>query len=268
MNYVETAIEAANAGAAILLEHFRELSPGDIETKQRNDFVSFVDTTSESAIREVILAKFPDHQFVGEESGASGDTNSAWKWIVDPLDGTSNYVHGVPQFSVSIALHHGDESVAATVLDPVRGDLYTAERGSGTYLNGNRVRCAEGQPMTDALIGTGFPFRAHHVLDDYLATFREIFPRAAGIRRPGSAALDFAWVACGYTAAFWEFLLSPWDIAGGALLITEAGGVVTDFAGGNGYLRSGNTVAGAPQVHAELLRIIQDVLTHREFVLA
>jgi len=262
VNFVEVACDAARAGARILMGHFRELTPEEIFTKRRNDFVSFVDNQSEQAIRQVILEAFPDHQFLGEEQGIVGDPG-AWRWIVDPLDGTSNYVHGVPQFAVSIALQHASRLVASVVLDPVRGELFTAERGGGAWRNGERIGVAFGQTMADALIGTGFPFRHHEVLDDYVATFREVFPQVAGVRRPGSAALDFAYVASGATAGFWEFLLAPWDIAGGALLIEEAGGVITDFAGGSNYLGSGNVVTGSPDIHRELLRIIQRVLTAR-----
>ncbi|HDS74423.1 MAG TPA: inositol monophosphatase [Firmicutes bacterium] len=263
MTYRDVAEQAARVGARILLEHFRELDSAEIQTKQRNDFVSFVDNQSERAIRDVILGAYPHHRFVGEEQGARGSDDATWRWIVDPLDGTSNYVHGVPQFSVSIALEHAGELIASVVLDPIRNDLYSAELGSGAFLNGERIRVADQQSFEDALIGTGFPFRHHEVLDDYLATFREIFPRVAGVRRPGSAAIDFTWVACGFTAGFWEFLLSPWDVAGGALLITEAGGVITDFAGGNDFLTSGNVVAGAPHIHRELLSIVQGVLRDR-----
>ncbi len=263
MTFTDVAVQAAEAGARILLEHFRSLDPAEIKTKQRNDFVSFVDSRSEQAIREVILGAYPHHQFVGEEQGARGSESDEWRWIVDPLDGTSNFVHGVPQFSVSIALEHAGELVASVVLDPVRNDLYRAELGSGAYLNGKRLRVAETQSLEEALIGTGFPFRHHEVLDDYLATFRSVFPRVAGVRRPGSAAIDFAWVACGFTAGFWEFLLSPWDVAGGALLITEAGGIITDFAGGKNFLVSGNVVAGAPKIHCELLSIVRSVLRER-----
>lgn len=250
--FVEVGKEAALAGARILMKHFRELDPAEIRTKERNDFVSYVDNQSEQAIREVILGAFPDHQFLGEEQGLIGDAGT-WRWIVDPLDGTSNYVHGVPQFAVSIALQHNGEVVASVVYDPNREELYCAERGAGAWRDGARIRVAEGQELTDALIGTGFPFRHHEALDDYVATFRTIFPLVAGVRRPGSAALDFAYVASGATAGFWEFLLAPWDIAGGALLIEEAGGVITDFAGGGGYLESGNVVTSAPKIHRELL---------------
>jgi myo-inositol-1(or 4)-monophosphatase len=169
----------------------------------------------------------------------------------------------VPQFAVSIALQHEEELVASVVYDPNREELYSAERGAGAWRNDVPIAVAEGQELADALIGTGFPFRHHEVLDDYVATFRAIFPLVAGVRRPGSAALDFAYVASGATGGFWEFLLAPWDIAGGALLIEEAGGVITDFAGRSGYLASGNVVTGAPGIHRELLAVVQRVLTER-----
>ncbi|HPU85212.1 MAG TPA: inositol monophosphatase family protein [Candidatus Latescibacteria bacterium] len=263
---MEAASNAARAGAEVLLRHFRGLHPHDIRTKTQNDFVSFVDRESETAIRGVILDAFPGHEFLGEEHGSVG--GGAWRWIVDPLDGTSNYVHGVPQFAISIALQHKGRLVVGLVYDPIRGDEYVAERGGGAWRNGERLRVADRQPMEDALIGTGFPFRARQVFDDYMATFREIFPRVSDVRRPGSAALDFAFVASGATAGFWEFALSPWDIAAGALLIEEAGGVITDFAGGDSYLSSGNVVTGAPQIHRELLACVQKVLRERGRALA
>lgn len=250
----------------MLLKHFRELAAEDIRTKTENDFVSFVDRESENTIRRVILEAFPHHEFLGEESGSVG--GGEWRWIVDPLDGTSNYVHGVPQFAISIALQHHGQMVAGLILDPVRGDEYTAERGGGAWRNGQRLRVAHGQPLADALIGTGFPFRAREVFEDYLATFREIYPRVSDVRRPGAAALDFAFVAAGAAGGFWEFRLSPWDIAAGAILIEEAGGVITDFAGGTDYLSSGNVVAGAPHIHRELLSCVQRVLRERNVALA
>ncbi len=260
MTHMDVALKAARAGAEVLLRHFRELDFDDVHSKQRNDFVSFVDSQSEQVIRQTVLEAFPDHQFVGEEQGMYG-VPGEWRWICDPLDGTSNFVHGVPQFSVSIALLRKDEVVASVVLDPVRNELFAAERGSGATLNEKTVRVAAGQPLAEALIGTGFPFKRHQVLDDYAATFREIFPRVAGVRRMGSAALDLSYVAAGLYGGFWEFVLSPWDIAGGALLIEEAGGVITDFAGGDDYLKNGRVVAGAPDIHCELLDTIQTVLS-------
>ena len=258
--YIDVAVEAARSSAELLKTHFRNMESGQIQTKQRNDFVSFVDSQSEQIIRRAILEAFPDHQFVGEEQGLYG-VPGEWKWIVDPLDGTSNFVHGIPQFAISIALLHNDEAVTAVVLDPIRDELYTAERGEGTRRNGTPVAVADDQPLSDILMGTGFPFRAQHLLDDYMATFREVFPMVAGVRRMGSAALDLAYVASGELGGFWEFVLAPWDIAAGALLIEEAGGVITDFLGEDNYLESGNVLTGAPDIHAELLEVIQTVLS-------
>ena len=229
-------------------------------SKERNDFVSFVDNQSEQVIRRTILEAFPDHQFVGEEQGKYG-LPGQWRWICDPLDGTSNFVHGVAQFSVSIALLKDEEVVVSVVFDPVRNELFAAERGASVTLNDEAISVADGQELADALVGTGFPFKRHQVLDDYTATFREIFPRVAGVRRMGSAALDLSYVAAGIYGGFWEFVLSPWDIAGGALLIEEAGGVITDFAGADNYLTNGRVVAGTPEIHADLLEIIQTVLS-------
>jgi myo-inositol-1(or 4)-monophosphatase len=259
VNYLETATTAARAGASVLMEHFRNLDFSDVKTKERSDFVSHVDNRSEQAIRRIILEEYPDHLFVGEEQGAFG-VPGEWRWIVDPLDGTSNYVHGVAQFSVSVALLQGDDVVASVVFDPMKEEMYRAERGSGAFRNDTRIHVSD-LPLRDALIGTGFPFKGISQLDDYLATFHEVFSSCAGVRRMGSAALDLAYVASGEYGGFWEFILSPWDIAGGALLIKEAGGVITDFAGDAGYLDNGRVIAGGPAVHQELLGIVQTVLS-------
>ncbi len=254
-SYLALAQEAALAGGKVLMKHFGTLAPDEIVKKGANDFVSRVDTESEAAIRRVILEACPSHEFLGEEGGAVGAL-SEWRWLVDPLDGTSNYVSGLAQFSVSIALHDHGSPVVAVVYDPVRDITYQAERGAGARCNGEPMSVASARGMADSLIGTGFPFRHHEVLAEYVETFQRVFTSSAGVRRMGSAALDLAYVACGATGGFWEFLLSPWDVAAGALLVEEAGGVVTDTEGGQNYLESGNIVAGAPAVHEALLSAI------------
>ena len=177
-------------------------------------------------------------------------------WIVDPLDGTTNFLHGFPQYSVSIALSQKGLITQAVVFDPVHNDLYTATRGSGAYLNDRRIRVSKRTRLEDALIGTGFPFRNFDNLDTYLAIFRELVQKTSGIRRPGSAALDLASVAAGRFDGFWEFSLSPWDIAAGTLLITEAGGLVADLQGGADYLKNGHIAAGSPKIFGQLLKVI------------
>jgi len=177
-------------------------------------------------------------------------------WCIDPIDGTTNFIHGFPQYAVSIALAHRGQVTQAVVYDTVRNEMFTASKGGGAFLNERRIRVSKCIRLEDALIGTGFPYRIYDHIDAYLAIFKELARKSAGIRRPGAAALDLAYVACGRFDGFWEFGLSPWDIAGGALLISEAGGLVSDLAGNERYLQTGNLVAGTPKVFAQLLQLI------------
>ncbi len=251
------AIKAARRAATIINRASTQLELLTVESKTPNDFVTEVDRAAEQAIIEVLQDAFPGHAILAEESGATGTTDSEYEWIIDPLDGTTNFIHGFPQYAVSIAQTRNGVLEHAVVYDPCRNDLFTATRGSGAFLNDRRIRVSRCQRLSEALIGTGFPFRRFDHVDAYLQMFRELTQKTAGIRRPGAAALDLAYVACGRFDGFWEMGLSAWDMAAGALLIQEAGGLVTDFAGEHDFLNTGNLVAGTPRVFGQLLPIIQ-----------
>jgi myo-inositol-1(or 4)-monophosphatase len=248
------AVKAARRAGGIINRGAQELDLVTVQRKAHNDFVSEVDRAAEQAIIEVLTRAYPDHQILAEESGASGD--SEFVWIIDPLDGTTNFLHGFPQYSVSIALSHRGILKQAVIYDPTRNDLFTATRGSGAFLNDRRIRVSNRSKLSDALLGTGFPFREIKHLDSYLATFKEMVVKTVGVRRPGSAALDLAYVACGRYDGFWEMGLKPWDIAAGALLIQEGGGLVSDFEGEEDYLKNGNVVAGAPKIFGQIMQVI------------
>lgn len=230
-----------------------------VESKSRNDFVSEVDHAAEAAIIQELRNRFPSHAILAEESGEQGSGD--FQWIIDPLDGTTNYLHGFPQFSISIALKHKGQLECGVVYDPLREELFTAARGQGAQLNDRRLRVATRPSLEGALIGTGFPFRDHRHLDVYLEMFKAMTMTTAGLRRPGSAALDLAYVAAGRTDGFWEIGLSPWDCAAGALLITEAGGTITDFGGGNRFLDTGNMIAGNLRIHRAMLDLLTPLMT-------
>ncbi len=258
---LNTAVKAARRAGSIINRASQNIDMLKVEHKSYNDFVSEVDKASESAILEILLDAYPDHAIMAEESGAKGE--SEYEWIIDPLDGTTNFLHGVPQYAISIALAHKGTVTQAVVYDPVHNDLYTATRGSGAFLNDRRIRVSKRTRLEEALIGTGFPFRDFSHLEPYIAIFRELVQKTSGLRRPGSASLDLASVAAGRFDGFWEFGLSPWDIAAGTLLVTEAGGLVGDLEGEAGYLSSGNIVAGTPRIFAQLLQVIAPHLTER-----
>lgn len=252
------AVRAARQAGNIIARSFPHVDSLSVDTKSRNDFVSDVDRLAEQEIINTIHKAYPDHAILAEESGSSGD--SEYVWIIDPLDGTTNFLHGFPQFAVSIALSFRGKLDQAVVYDPISQDLYTASRGAGAQLNGRRIRVASRKTLDGALLGTGFPFKDDSILDTYLATFKALFGDTAGIRRPGSAALDLAYVAAGRLDGFWEFGLNPWDMAAGALLIQEAGGKVGDFAGGDDFLESGNVIAGNLKVYDAILKRIRPCL--------
>lgn len=249
--------EIARRGARRLLPLWRSLAPEDATEKARNDLVSAADRASEAAILEGIRSRFPDHRILSEEDGASGGDGSGQPvWIVDPLDGTTNFLHGMAHFAVSIGVAVNGQVVLAVILDPVKGDVFRAARGLGATWNGRPCRVTARPGLRGALLATGFPFRAHELLDVYLDIFREVFLRAKAVRRPGAAALDLAYTACGIFDGFFEFRLSPWDLAAGSLLVEEAGGAVSDMDGGPSYLDSGNLLCGTPGVHRELLEAV------------
>jgi myo-inositol-1(or 4)-monophosphatase len=261
---LETAIAAARAGGAVLVRNWRGLPQGAVAEKQKNDFVTSADRDSEAAIIARIRERFPDDAFLGEEGGASGAPGAKRTWIIDPLDGTSNFVSGFPFWSVSIAARAGEEIVAGVVWDPLRDELYSAERGAGAFRNNDPIHVGELPGIEDAFLATGFPFRHREAIDIYLALFREVFLHARAIRRAGSAALDLALVAAGVFDGFFEFRLSPWDIAAGAVLIQEAGGVISDFSGGDRFWERGNVVAGCSGVARGIREIAAKLFREEE----
>jgi len=261
---LETAIDAARSGGEILLENWRNLPHGSVEEKTKNDYVTHADLRSEERIIGAIRARFPRDGFLAEEGGERRGGDGARVWIIDPLDGTSNFVSGFPFWCVSIAVRESDELVAAVVWDPLRAELYAAERGAGARRNGTPLAITRRETLEGAFVATGFPFRNRDKIDDYLALFRAVFLEARAIRRAGSAALDLAYVASGVFDGFFEFRLSPWDIAAGALLIEEAGGRLSDFDGGDLYLERGNVIAGSSGVVDGLLRVARGIVTEEE----
>jgi myo-inositol-1(or 4)-monophosphatase len=256
--FLGTAFRAAMLAGDCILKNIGKISQDEIDTKQASDFVTRVDKESEGLILSTIRKQYPDHHFLAEETVHDEDSGQ-YRWIIDPLDGTTNFIHSYPAFSISIALQHNGEIILGLIYDPLRNELFSAEKGKGSYLNGNQVRISSNTEMENSLIATGFPFRQKDVIDNYLALFKIIFFKVSDIRRAGSAALDFANLSCGRCDGFFEIGLGPWDIAAGSLLITEAGGIVTDFAGGTDYLSTGNVVAGVPEVQRELLKDVQSV---------
>lgn len=252
---VEAAVEAARAGAEVLLRHWEQLGKGDADIKARNDWVSLADRDSERAIVSLLRDRFPDDSVLGEE-GADVQAGSGRTWIVDPLDGTSNYLQHFPVWSVSIGLKAGDEIVAGVIYEPLRDLFFTAERGAGAFRNGQRMRVSDQNAVEGSFLATGFPFRAQQYVSVYCKIFEDVIRVSKGVRRAGSAALDLAYTAAGVFDGFFELHLSPWDVAAGSLLVTEAGGVVSDFSGGDRWLQRGNIVGAPPGVHADLLRMI------------
>ncbi len=252
---LNTAIKAARKAGSIIIRYSHQLDRLAVDSKGHNDFVSVVDYEAERAITDILRHAYPDHAILAEEGGEQAGDD--YRWVIDPLDGTTNFLHGYPQFAVSIALQHRGRLEQAVVLDPLRDELFSAGRGSGAQLNDRRIRVSRTTRMNLALLGTGFPFKTFDYLEPYLDMFRALLLASSGIRRAGSAALDLAHVACGRLDGFWEIGLQPWDLAAGALLIEEAGGIVSDFAGRQDFLHGGNIVAGTPRIHAELLQRLQ-----------
>lgn len=254
------AIKAARRAGQIINRASNDIDLLRVATKQPNDFVTEVDRAAEAAIIETLQDAYPGYSILAEESGETpGNGNgrdAEFQWIIDPLDGTTNFIHGLPQYAVSIALAKQGVVEQAVVFDPNRNELFTASKGSGAFLNERRIRVSRRIKLQDGLIGTGFPYRVFDKMDLYLNIFKELAEKTAGQRRPGAASLDLAYVACGRYDGFWEFGLSPWDMAAGALLISEAGGLVSDLRGEPTYLETGNIVAGTPKIFAPLLQVI------------
>lgn len=253
---VELATDAARLGAVILLKHWEQLGKEDADLKSRNDWVSRADRESEAAIVAYIRRHCPDDAILGEEGGISAEGTSGRTWIIDPLDGTSNYLQHFPVWSISIGIKTGDEITAAVVHEPLRDIFFTAVRGGGAFRDGQPMHVSNQETVESSFLATGFPFRAQQFVSVYCAIFQDVIRVAKGVRRAGSAALDLAYTAAGIFDGFFELHLSPWDIAAGSLLVTEAGGVFTDFSGGERWLQRGNVVGAPPGVHADLLRLL------------
>ena len=248
------AVKAARRAGNVINRATRNLDVLTVRTKSANDFVSEIDQEAERVIVDTLKSAYPDHAILAEESGAAG--HSDYVWIIDPLDGTTNFLHGFPQYAISIALMHRRVLSQAVVYDPTRNDLFTASRGRGAFLNDHRIRVSRRSRLAEALVGTGFPFREFAHIDAYLAILRELTQKTEGLRRPGAASLDLAYVAAGRLDAFWEFGLSAWDIAAGALLIIEAGGLVGDLEGNDRYLDSGHVIAANAKLFAQLVQVM------------
>jgi myo-inositol-1(or 4)-monophosphatase len=257
------AVKAAREAGRIINKASNDVNALTVHTKDFNDFVTEVDRAAEQSIIDTLKYAYPNHGFLGEESG---DTNKEAEniWIIDPLDGTTNFLHSFPQYCVSIALQQKGVLTQAVIYDPVRNDLFTATKGRGAFLNDKRIRVANRGKLQAALISTGFPFRDFTHLDTYMAMLKDMIKNTAGIRRPGSAALDLAYVAAGFTDGFFELNLSSWDIAAGGLLVQEAGGMVGDFEGNESWLTTGNIVAGNAKVFSQMLQIFAPHLTQAQ----
>ncbi len=254
---LNTAIKAARAAGALINRASMDLDLLKVNTKSPNDFVTEVDQAAERVIIDTLLAAYPGHGVLGEESGRTrGAKDSEYLWIIDPLDGTTNFIHGLPVYGVSIALAHRGQVQQAVVYDPTRNDLFFASKGRGAFLNDKRLRVSKRLRLAESLIGTGFPFRKGDNFQRYMQIFESVMKSCAGMRRTGAAALDLCYVAAGYYDGFFETGLSAWDVAAGSLIITEAGGLVGNFTGDADYLYQREVVAGNPKVYAQLVAIL------------
>ena len=261
-SFLSIAVQAAQKAGRILVKNYGQLRPSQIKTKAENDFVTIIDKQCEETIISTIHKSFPHHQILAEESGRGFKNDSRQPiWIIDPLDGTSNYIHQIPMFCVSIGVLFQNDLKVAVVADPIHAELYTAIRGQGAFLNKKRIHVTSTQLLSGAFIATGIPFRAKSRFDEYIVSFEKISTGSVNIRRCGSAALDLAYVAAGKFDGFWEIDLSPWDIAAGALLVEEAGGRITDMWGGNDYLKTGDILGANPHIHSQLVAITSRTFT-------
>lgn len=258
--FEQAAVAAARAGGEILRHRFRETLRADVETKGLHDYVTETDRAAEAAVVGFLKKCFPEHGILAEE-GTRDDSPDRHRWIIDPLDGTTNFIHGVPTFAVSVALEGPEGLVAGAIYDPVHDEAFSASAGLGARLNGRAIACREPESLDECLIATGFPFRELSRLDRYLVAFERFVRGTSGIRRAGSASLDLAFTACGRYDGFWEIGLSPWDIAAGALLVREAGGIVTDVRGGDSFLTEGSITAGGKRLHPAMLEITREAFS-------
>ena len=248
------AVKAARRAGNVINRGARDLDLLTVTSKGPKDFVSEVDREAERQIVETLLAAYPDHAILAEEGTAKGANADAENvWIIDPLDGTTNFLHGFPQYCVSIALAHRGQITQGVIYDPCRNDLFTATRGRGAFLNDRRIRVSRRTHLRDCLIGTGFPFRDGSYLDIYLKMMKTMIESTAGLRRPGAAALDLAYVGAGFYDGFWEVGLNPWDVAAGSLLVQEAGGLIGDLSGEGDFLHGGQVIAASPKIFAQMV---------------
>ena len=251
------AVKAARRAGNVINRGARDLDLLTVTAKGPKDFVSEIDRGAEAAIVDTLLEAYPDHAVLAEEGTARGANADAENvWIIDPLDGTTNFLHGFPQYCVSIALQHRGQITQAVIYDPVRNDLFTATRGRGAFLNDRRMRVSKRHHLRECLIGTGFPFRDGSYLDTYLRMMKTMIEHTAGLRRPGAAALDLAYVAAGFYDGFWEVGLNPWDVAAGSLLVQESGGLIGDLAGEGDFLHGGQVIAANPRVFAQMVTVL------------
>jgi myo-inositol-1(or 4)-monophosphatase len=255
---LNTALKAARRGGDLAVRQLNRVHELKVESKGVNDFVTHVDRAAEEKIIETIRDYYPDHAFLAEESGATGDSDHVW--IIDPLDGTTNFIHGVPVFGVSIALRIKGRIEIGVVYDPNRQEMFTAIRGRGAQVDGHKIRVSGRRGLEGALIGTGFPYRSKDKVESYAKMLVSVLSETAGVRRPGAASIDLAWLAAGRYDGFWEFGLNTWDIAAGSLLLREAGGLISELDGDGDYLESGNIVAGSPKVHDALRKLLLEHL--------
>jgi myo-inositol-1(or 4)-monophosphatase len=254
---LNVAIKAARAAGAIINRAALDVEAVRVSAKQTNDFVTEVDHASETAIIETLLQAYPGHSILAEESGNQhGARHSDYQWIIDPLDGTTNFIHGFPVYCVSIALAVKGRVEQAVVYDPTRNDLFYATRGRGAFLNDRRIRVAKRTRLEECLIATGFPYRPGDELQTYIRMLAEVMSQCAGVRRPGAAALDLAYVAAGYSDGFFETGLKAWDVAAGSLLVTEAGGLVGNFTGEADFMHQGECLAANPRIYAQMVTLL------------
>lgn len=257
---INIAIKAARSASKTILRAYDRLDTIKVSEKNPNDFVTETDQQVEQEIISTILDAYPDHAILGEESGKSG--TSDYTWIIDPIDGTTNFFHGHPHFCISIGIQYKNTIEHGLIYDPLRQELFTATRGAGAFLNDRRIRVAQRKQLAGSIIASGFGNKSIKNIDTYLKIFAAILPQAAGTRRSGSAALDFAYVACGRIDGFWEMNLAPWDIAAGSLIVKEAGGIVDDFDGAGKYMATGNVIAGNANIFNLISQIVHAKKTH------